>query len=142
MPRQITLGGTDVNEFGAVGMTFLQQIVDGDLTVTETNVRRMIMPGEDPQQHFDDLNSYFESKGYPPITEADKQTILDIQAATQQNPTMAAAAEKWSVQNEAMMASMEAGSNPPQEEVTSESNNEEEEPDEEPTTRKRTPARN
>jgi hypothetical protein len=106
MPRQITLGGTDVNEFGAVGMTFLQQIVDGDLIVTETNVRRMIMPGEDPQQHFDDLDSYFESKGYPKITRHDKTTILAIQRIVGENPTIAKAGKKWEVQNEAMMASM------------------------------------
>lgn len=95
MPRKITLSSIDLNYYGAIGMQFEQQIVDGDITVPQTNVRRMVMPDQDIDANCDDLDAYFTQIGYPTIMAHDRTLIHAVRAAAEANPDMMAAKQKW-----------------------------------------------
>jgi len=106
MPRKITLSQVTLDSTGRVHMTFEQQLVDGDLTVTETNVRRIISPGEDAQTHFADLESYWKALGYPKIIQHDKDIVHGLLAMAGKHPGIAANAKAYAKEQEALSASM------------------------------------
>lgn len=106
MARKVSLASTDLNPFAAIGADFALVVVDGDLTIPDTNVRRMIMPDQDIDEQCDDLDSYFVSKGYPEITATDRQTLKDMRAAAEANPDMVARRDAWLAQQEAQREAM------------------------------------
>jgi len=103
MPRQIILSQVTLDSNGLIHMTFEQQITDGELTVVETNVRRIIAPNEDPEQ---------PTKGYTGIDAHDKDVIHGIRAMSAEHPGMVANAEKYVAQQEAERAAMEPPTEP------------------------------
>jgi len=105
--RQIVLAQLTVDLNAVIYMMFQQQIVDGDLVVVETNVRRMIIPGQDPEVHFDDLDSYFAMKGYPPIQQHDKDMIHGLIAMARSHPTLVANGKKYAAEQAALRSTAE-----------------------------------
>jgi len=123
MPRKVILANTDLNGFGAIGAQFDQVVQDEDLLLVQTNVRRMIMPNQDIDEQCDDLDSYFQSIGYPAIPPEARQTLKDIRAAAEANPNMVQARDKWLAEQAAQQAELEANNPQPEPEVTPEVTN-------------------
>ena len=113
MPRKIELGSIDLNDFGAIGVSFNQVVEDGDLRVIQTNMRRAIAPDQDLTASLDDLDVYFESIGYPKITLEDRDTLKDVRVAAENNPGIKARAVEWQAKQEAERAAMAAAAEEP-----------------------------
>lgn len=107
MPRKISLNAVSIGPVGDLGCEFSQVVIDGDITVPQTNVRRVIMPDEDIEAQCDNLDSYFEAQGYPKISAEDRATLTAIREAIVANPDFAARAEAWTAQMEAQRKAME-----------------------------------
>ncbi len=111
--RKTELTGINLNDYGALAMTFDQVVEDGDLRVIQTSMRRVVPPDQELNMHLDDLDVYFAGIGFPKIALEDRDTLRDVRTAADMNPMMKARAVKWMAQQEAERAAMEAAQEPP-----------------------------
>lgn len=107
MPRKVILNAVSIGPVGDLGCEFSQVVIDGDLTVPQANVRRVIMPSDDIDANADDLKSYFEASGYPAIAAEDIATLKAIRDAIEANPSFKERADAWKAQMEAQNKAME-----------------------------------
>lgn len=108
MPRVVLLTSSDLNGIGAIGANFSMGLAEDDEFISKENVRRAIMMDQDIDQQCDDLDTYFEGKGYPKISDNARQTLKDMRATAENNSTIVAAWTKWKAEQEAQLAVSEA----------------------------------
>lgn len=106
MPRVVTLSTVTLGSHMDLGCDFTLALVDGELSVVDTNLRRIIEPNQDIDEQCDGLDVYLEQNKYPKISAEDRQLIKDTRSSAEQNPAMVARRDKWLEEQEAQQEAM------------------------------------
>lgn len=95
MPKATTLKSVSVEQDGSMPLVFGMDIVEDSETLFSNPLRRIVMPDGDVDQNLDEVSSYLELNGYPPISADQRQFVHDVYDAAQASVEVQAGRAKW-----------------------------------------------